>query len=815
MKFFKYCQIYFFVFTLLNIPQVLAQFNQYKSKTKFNGSKDTPQQVPQVVSPKNNDNEEHDEKLKELADDSDLDVFGREEKNGETNGTAATNTPEGKKFVNLNFETAFGPEVVTNFEFQDVELIELTKHMQKLTGINLILDKNIKGKISIVAPTAITVGDAWKAYLTALNLNGYSLIPSGAFYKIVNARDLRYMNSKIYTGSYTPDTENYVMRIIPLKNISEAEITRNFRPFQSRYGRIIGIKQTNTIIIHDTGENINRLVKLIKYLDVPGHEESLQIMKVKYSSAQEIAKLLDQILKTNQTRIRTGLPGEQGQNISKIIAETRTNSIIAMANAEGAKQLKELITKLDVKLVARGSGQIHVYYLNYGDSETLAKTLSSLVSSAQPASGASRLSGAAAAASPLFNAEVKITSDKANNALVITSSPTDFLTLKNVISKLDVARDQVYVEGMIMETNISKGSAFGVSIMGGYGSGAAQKAGFLGGSSELVDLVTNNITNLGGLFVGGGFGKKVDLTMGSNKVQVNNISGLITAIATNSSTNVLSSPQILALDNEEAAFEVGESVPVPKQTTTNGTVSTSIEEQNATLSLKLTPQINKVTRFIKLKIDQKIDEFKQEKTTSGEGLGKTKRSAVTTVVVRDRDTIAMGGMMRDKVTDSVNKVPLLGDIPVLGWLFKRKGYSVQKVNLLFFLTPKILDTYQDTVASSVKDLLNRRSVHLKSVHGEQDPFAGTVKDLYDKAKKQQDGPLFDESISHKYKNSELDPNDEFGAEEDEGTVEEKKPEATNTVPMEDPNTPNYKEIMEKVKENQNNKEETPAEIKEG
>ncbi|MFN8369726.1 MAG: hypothetical protein U0T83_03770, partial [Bacteriovoracaceae bacterium] len=227
MNFLKSCQIYLITLTLLNVPQAFAQFNQYKSKTKFN----TTPQEPKAGAPVANESEE---KLKELEDDSDLDVFGREEKENEA-GVAA-NTPDGKKFVNLNFETAFGPEVVTNFEFQDVELIELTKHMQKLTGINLILDKDIKGKISIVAPTAITVGDAWKAYLTALNLNGYSLIPSGAFYKIVNARDLRYMNSKIYTGSYTPDTENYVMRIIPLKNISEAEITRNFRPFQSRYG---------------------------------------------------------------------------------------------------------------------------------------------------------------------------------------------------------------------------------------------------------------------------------------------------------------------------------------------------------------------------------------------------------------------------------------------------------------------------------------------------------------------------------------------------------------------------------------------------
>ncbi|MEI8348395.1 MAG: secretin N-terminal domain-containing protein, partial [Pseudomonadota bacterium] len=238
------------------------------------------------------------------------------------------------KYVNLNPETAFGPEVITSFDFPDVSLVDLTKHMQSLSGMNLILDKDLKGQVSISAPSPITVGDAWKAYLTALNINGYTLIKNGAFYRIVPARDIRYTPTKIYTGTFTPDTENYVMKILPLKNIDSTEVTRSFRPFMSRYGRIIEIKQTNTIIIQDTGANVNRLNRLIQFLDVPGHEETLQIIKVSYSSAQEIAKLLDQILKgTGGQRFSPGGLPRANQNISRIIAEPRTNSIIALANA--------------------------------------------------------------------------------------------------------------------------------------------------------------------------------------------------------------------------------------------------------------------------------------------------------------------------------------------------------------------------------------------------------------------------------------------------------------------------------------------------
>jgi general secretion pathway protein D len=725
--------------TLVFTSNTYAQFSKYKSKTKYNTSGKPASSI-----------------VKKSKKATGSDVFGR------GTGLGSVKLPKkSDKYVNLNPETAFGPEVVKSFNFPNTSLVDLTKHMQKLTGINLILDQKLKGKVSIMAPSAITVGDAWKAYLSALNMNGYTLVKSGTFFKIVQVRDIRYTPTKIYTGNYTPDTENYAMRIIPLKNISSTEVTRSFRPFMSRYGRIIDIKQTNTIIAQDTGSNINRLVRLIKFIDVPGHEESLQIIPVKNSSAQEIAKLLDKILKGGgSSKFRASSKKTKGQNISKIIAEPRTNSIIAMANADGSKQLRSLVKKLDVKLVASSSGQIHVYYLNHGDAETLAKTLSTLVSSSKSSRSSSRFSKAArssssSSSSSLFNADVKITADKDNNAIVVTASPTDYLTIKSVIGKLDIPRDQVYVEGLIMETNVSKDKGFGINIIGAYGTGAADKAGFIGNSGDLVNVLTNNITSLGGLFIGGGAGASVTQTIGGQEITIDTVNGLITAIAANANTNVLATPQISALDNTEAIFEVGETVPVPEKTNAaNGSSSTSIKQQKVALTLKITPQINKVTRFIKLKIDQQIDDFSTRSLPDGvksDGIATTTRKTQTTVVVRDRDTIAMGGLMRDKETDVVSKVPLLGDIPVLGWLFKNTRKSTSKLNLLFFLTPKILDSYQDTVADTVKDVLNRRSSHLKEAIGEEDPFGSTVKGLYKKATKQKEAPLYDENKASRYR----------------------------------------------------------------
>jgi general secretion pathway protein D len=780
-----------------------AQFGKFKSRTNFNNDNAPADSARALLDKAETDNTEDGMSFggADAIDGggSDAEVFGR----GTGIGTVKA-TDIDKRYVNLNPETAFGPEVVTSFDFPNVGLEELTKHMQKLTGINLIIDKELKGKISIVAPTPITVGDAWKAYLSALNINGYSLVKSGAFWKIVNARDIRYTPTKIYTGNYTPDTENYVMRIIPLKNISSAEVTRSFRPFMSRYGRIIDIKQTNTVIVQDTGDNINRLVRLIKFIDVPGHEETLQIIPVKHSSAQEISKLLDQILKSKGTtanKFSAAIPAgssPQSQTISKIIAEPRTNTIIAMANADGARQLRELIQKLDVRATSNTSGQIHVYYLNHGDSEALSKTLSNLVSGAKPAAGATnRLArpGADNSEGSLFNADVKITSDKDNNAIVVTASPTDYITIKEVIKKLDIPRDQVYVEGMMMETNVSKARGFGISILGAYGSGNAQRAGFTGGSSDLVNLLSGNITSLGGLFAGAGIGKSVTLEQGGQSIQVNSVNALITAIASNSDTNVLATPQILALDNTDAVFEMGESVPIVERTTTASGTSESVKQQKVALTLKITPQINKVTRFVKLKIDQKIQDFSDRAvaSTSGGGVATVERAAVTTVVVRDRDTIAMGGLMRDRESTSQSKVPLLGDIPVLGWLFKNQRTSVEKVNLLFFLTPRILASYQKDSSANVKDLLNRRNSHIKNVIGEEDPFGTTVKGLYDKAKEQEKGPLYDQDEASKY----LRQNEGPGIQ---GSESEEEVDLTIDADLANIEAPDYKTILQSVKE---------------
>lgn len=673
------------------------------------------------------------------------------------------------KYVNLNPETGFGPEIVESFDFPDTDILELTKHMQKLTGINLILDKDVKGKVSLSAPTPITVGDAWKAYLAALSMAGYTLVKTGSFYRIIPLREIRYTPTKIYMGEYTPETENFVTKVIPLKYASAKEIAKNYRQFNTRYGRIIELEQTNTLLIQDTGTNIKRLEMLVKTVDTPGFEESLQIIKVLHTSAQEIAKLLDNILQDGKTRssaARTSRFSSSsspniGPSISKIIAEPRTNSIIAMANEAGKKQLETLIGKLDVQNASKGSNRIQVYYLQYGDAESLAKTLTELISSAKAQSsstnnndnggygGSSRFSnsrnGTVSLPESIFSEEVKVNSDKATNSIVVTASPTDWLTVKDVIKKLDIPRDQVYVEGLILETRVDKGSAFGINYAIPTGKTDLSKSGFNSGLNgpKFENLLDNSAFGLGGLFAGLGFGKTVELQMGSEKRKVSTINALIKAVATAQNTNILATPQLLVMDNSEGTFEANEKQPYKKSDSTANTVSSGLGEQEVKLKLKINPQINKETRFIKLKIQQEISEFTaQQSTLDGGGLPTIGRTVDTEVIVRDRDTIAMGGLLRDKETETESKVPLLGDVPVLGWLFKSKSKDKGKTNVIFFLTPRIISPYEKLAAQNTKRVIEERKVQKGKTTDDPTLFDDKLSQIDDQVQKQMNGPLF-------------------------------------------------------------------------
>ncbi len=642
--------------------------------------------------------------------------------------------------LKLDPHTGYGPDIVTNFDFPDADIVEIAKTLGRLTCLNFIYDKDVKGRISVVSNAPITIGEAWKAFLTALEMSNYSIVPSGAYLRITRKREAREKQIKTYSGSFSPDTDTLITRVLPLKYISAEEAARVFRNFMSPDTRIVNYDQTNTLIITDTGANVKKLVDIIRLLDVEGYDESLEVIRVKNASAQEIAKLIDQLLPGNQPgganpppgvpRFRAGFTArktKEGGVISHIIPDDRTNSVIVSANGKGHDQVRMLIQKLDSKVAASaGSSRIHVVYLQFADAEQVAQTLNNLASGSGGAKPPGQLGATTTA--QLFEGAIKVSADKPTNSIVITGSPSDFQTVSRVIAKLDVPRDQVYVETIIMEITLDK--RFDLGTAAALPNSAISFVPNTDFSSAFGNLLTNPLANTG-LVMGfqAGEGTRTFTVPGTNNsITVKSLQGLIMALQQNTVGNVLATPQILTLDNQEAEIEIGETIPVPTVTAVQGAGSQqSFTREKVTLSLKIKPQINKISNFVKLDLKQKYEDF-SSRAVQAPVPGTVTRSSSTTVVVQDKDTVALGGLMRDKSEEKTIKVPLLGDIPLVGWLFRSKSTQSTKTNLVVFITPHIVKQYQ-TVRKILDKTLKKRDEFLEKNAGGEDPLLDAKMDL--------------------------------------------------------------------------------------
>lgn len=652
-------------------------------------------------------------------------------------------------------EPANCKELVENFDYPDAEILDVAKAIAKLTGKNFIYNpQDIKGRISVVSQTQITVCDAWNAFLTSLNMRGFALVPSGKYLRIERIANAKEKQTPIYAKGKPPNNDEFITRVIPLRYIDATEFEQAFRLWMPREARMQAYGQTNTIIITDTASHINRMVELINLLDVAGYQESLVVVPIKNATAKEIAKLVEQILNSsasgnssaggfgvarpqagyvNPATRNTGRRGRSGgSSISKIIADDRTNSLIVKANAAGILEIRALVRRLDQKVAAsEGSGRIHVIRLQFADAETLAKTLQQLTGGGTSRSTNSRTFPTFGQAAPALQGEIKVAPDKATQSLVITASPADFSTMKKVVENLDVPRDQVFIEAMIMEIRLNRDDAFGTSFVSAPNGVALGSA-----TGNLTSLLMGNPLAAGGLALGFKKGLPRKFTVGSGdtskEVSVNSLNGLLELIQGNTDANVVATPKIIALDNEEAIFEISDEIKIPSlNTASNGTTSTTFTTEKAQTLLKVTPQINKASNFVRLNIEQKLENFDNSNVPTGlqsQTQGKNTRSTTTKVIVQNEDTVVLSGLIRDSVEDITRKVPLLGDIPVLGWLFKNTKTTTRKTNLLVFITPNIIKQY-DQVRKVLNKNLEERDEFVRENLGSKDPVGRRLGEL--------------------------------------------------------------------------------------
>lgn len=653
------------------------------------------------------------------------------------------------------------PETIESFDFPNVDITDIIKAISELTGKNFIIDSTVRGKITIVAPSKITVAEAYKAFLSALAINGFTVVPSGGFLKIRNARSAQRDNIDTYSGSYYPNTDQMITKIIHLKHISSDTVQSQLRLLTSSYGEIAAYNQTNSLIISDFGANIDRVMKILNQLDVPGFEEQLEVIGVKYAKSKDIADLIDKVVnkgaKTQATGggFSSGVPrfssapargggstSQQGASYFMVFPEDRTNSLIVIGNRAGINRVKKLIAQLDFKVNAESQGGVYVYYMKNGEAEKVAQVLQEVAKDAGPKAGAPAAGGGglggfglqpqgqAAIREGMFGGDVTIKADKNTNALIISASQQDYDKVLTIVRKLDIPRDQVYVEGIIMEMALNDGfeqSAGFVQFNEGGG-----KAGFTSSSSGAADFL--NPLAGGSAILGFASSKMVSIPnpIDTSKaaIQVPSLIGYLNLLKSFGKTNILSTPQILAMDNQPAEIEVGDQVIISATSIagTNGSGPTTTPNMgDAKISLKITPVISPNSENIRMDVEQTASQLSTITVPKGfDGLAQplSTRKIKTKINVLNGDTAVLGGLIKDEELETVKKVPLLGDLPIIGWLFKGKKSDKKKVNMLVFLTPKIIRNSED----QKKNLISKTTERLKFVkeQGGKDPYGATV-----------------------------------------------------------------------------------------
>ncbi len=606
-------------------------------------------------------------------------------------------------------------EVITDFNFPDADIMDIAKTLGKLTGKNFILDKEVKGRVSIISNSPITVSDAWRAFLTSLDMNGLAIVPTGKYLRIMRQNDAKGKNVRLYSNLRAPNTDALVTKIFKIKYISAKELENVIRTYANMGARIYGFEQTNTLIITDTGSNIEKIAKMIAFLDVEGFDAGIEVIPVKYASAVELQKLIDSLLPGTQANFQ-GRPGgfsagggaaggrgagnftarrtKQGGFVNTIIPDERTNTLIVHANPKGAEEVRDLVARLDRKLPpSAGGGKVHVVYLQFAEAEDMAKTLSNFSQNSK-SSNSGFPGGGGLGLNPnegaLFEGQIKVSADKSTNSLVITASPSDYVTLQRVINKLDIPRDQIYVEVVIMEMNMQRQNDYTANILGPKGTTIAPTNDLFTNLINPASMATQKGLVLRWADTKNTTNMSIPGTSGANStIAVPNLAVLLKALQTYSGANILATPQLMTMDNSEAVFESTDKVPVPKINNAGlGIQTTSFDYMSVPLSIKIKPQLNKISNFIKMDIKAKISDFSNRSLEAAPAT--LERNAETSVMVSDTDTVVLGGLTRDKSTEIMSKVPLLGDIPILGWLFKSKTSTVEKTNLMIFITPKIM-----------------------------------------------------------------------------------------------------------------------------
>lgn len=595
---------------------------------------------------------------------------------------------------------------------KNTDIHSLISTVSKQTGRNFVVDPRVKAKVTVISTDPVSADGLYEVFLSVLQVHGYSAVPAGDLIKIVP--DVTAKQGPVpILGDSNDSSDQLVTQVVAVVNVPAAQLVPILRPMVPQQGHLAAYAATNSLIITDRSSNIQRLMTIIKRIDRPDNEE-IEVVRLNHASATDIVRTLTSLQRGN-------IGGQQGPGAIQLVADERTNSVLISGDTAVRVRMRGLIAHLDTPI--ESGGNTRVVYLKFANAEDMVGILEG-VSQGQAKVGATTAAGDSAPATPrpavqqvqqaqqnanpaannaaqdavrarssadVGQSNVDIQADSNTNSLIITAPPDEMQNILAVIRQLDIRRAQVLVEAVIAEITEDNTREFGINFLLD-GSDKNVPTGFtnLGGATDGALGIAAGAAQNGGLPSSLGSGLSLALgRFGSGEID---FGFLVRAIASNADNNILSTPSLMTLDNEEAEIVVGSNVPFvtgQQLSANNNNPFQTIERRDIGLTLKVKPQIND-GNTIKMELEQEVSDVNTTSLTGASDIVTSKRSIKTTVLVEDGQTLVLGGLIDDNITDVEEKIPLLGDIPFIGKLFRYRSTQKSKQNLMIFLHPVII-----------------------------------------------------------------------------------------------------------------------------
>ena len=591
---------------------------------------------------------------------------------------------------------------------KNADIREFVTQVSVITGKSFVVDPRVKGNVTVISSTSMDKDTIYELFLSVLRVHGYAAVPTGNITKIVQ-QVLAKQSGNPQDFLSPAQSEELVTAVIPVRNSASEDLVKILRPLIPQYGHVAGISSPNVLIISDHAGNIARLTEIVNRIDIADNQ-TVEIIGLKDAWVEDMVGLLEELA---PDQIGTGA---KGPNKVTVVASERTNSMVIKGEKVTVEKVRQLVSQLDVP--ANRSGSTKVIRLAHSDATEMAEILRNTIVNDED--------------SKSNKVKISIQPDEALNALVIRADPSAMLEIMDVIDSLDVRRMQVLIEAAIVEVTADFSRQLGSELFVGDAGGSNVPLGLTAPSGTLAQVLKN--IALGGTSGPPDLGTSPLLAGGRISEVGTSFAVIIRALSTNGDVNLLSTPSITTMDNEEAKIVVGQNVPFRTGSTTSGSDGasnpfTTIQREDVGLTLEVTPHIHD-GNLVRLKVHQEVSEVDPASLNviGAEGsadLITNIRTIDTTILVDDQEVIIIGGLIRDKKTSNDSKVPLLGSIPGIGFLFRSSATTTQKQNLLVFLRPTILNS-RAAITSVTQRKFN--SVYEVEIEG-RDPTA-PISDLF-------------------------------------------------------------------------------------